>query len=150
MSKKNFLVPNFSFCWVVYSCHNCSRGGNNGASFGTCGGNPEYGFLNSAFGKEYEYPYAYFCLAVYYVNLQNALCMMKIWKLFEGIHIYVLRITFQPLWFLVDKCLHIIKGYFHISLGYIQKITKVLLNLNFALIMLTRKYSQFWALTRFD
>ena len=136
MSKFCFLVPNFSFCWVVCSCHNCSRGGNNGASFGTCGGsrgsnicysyycegNPEYGFLNSAFGKEYEYPYAYLCLVVYYVNLQNVLCMMKIWKLFEGIHIYALRIIFQPLWFLVDKCLHIIKGYFHISLGYIQKI----------------------------
>ena len=73
LSKNCFLVPNFSFCWGwgTCSCHNCSRGGNNGASFGTCGGthgsnicysyyyegNPEYDFLNSAFGKEYEYPY---------------------------------------------------------------------------------------------
>ena len=100
--------------------------------------------------SEYEYPYTYLCLAIYYVYLQNVLCMMKIWKLHKGIHIYVLRITFQPLWFLVDKWRHIVKGYFHISLVYIQKITKELLNLNFALTMLIRKYSQFWALTRFD
>ena len=91
--------------------------------------------------SEYEYPYTYLCLAIYYVYLQNVLCMMKIWKLYKGIHIYVLRITFQPLWFLVDKWLHIVKGYFHISLGYIQRITKVLLNLNFALIVLTGKFS---------
>ena len=39
-------------------------------------------------------------------------------------NIYVLGITFQPLWFWFFKWLHIAKGDIHISLGDLQKITK--------------------------
>ena len=56
--------------------------------------------------SKYEYPYTYLCLAIYYINLQNFLCMIKIWKLYEGIHIYVLRITFNHCGFwLISYCI---------------------------------------------